>query len=124
MTARRFLALAVLALPLLLRADAHAAGDVAGKWTAAIETQFGVQEYTYDFVLSGSQFSGKAKSNLGEAVIKDGKVNGDAVTFTEILKFMDMEVVFEYAGTISGDEMKLTRKTGDISEPLVAKRAK
>jgi hypothetical protein len=124
MTARRFLALAVLALPLLLRADAYAAGDVAGKWTAAIETQFGVQEYTYDLVLSGSQFSGKAKSNLGEAVIKDGKVTGDAVTFTEVLKFMDMEVVFEYAGTISGDEMKLTRKTGDISEPLVAKRAK
>jgi hypothetical protein len=124
MTARRFLVFAALALPLLLRADAHAAGDVAGKWTASIETQFGQQNYTYEFVLNGSQFSGKAKSNLGEAVIKDGKVNGDAVTFTEVLKFMDMEVVFDYSGTITADEMKLTRKTGDISEPLVAKRAK
>lgn len=124
MTARKFLALVVLAVPLLVCADVRAAGDVAGKWTAAIDTQFGVQTYTYDLVASGSQFSGKAKSNLGEAVIKDGKVNGDAVTFTEVLKFMDMEVVFEYTGTISGDEMKLTRETGGIKEPLVAKRAK
>ena len=124
MTARRFLALAVLAIPLLVGARTYAAGDIAGKWTASIETQFGQQEYTYEFVVNGSQFAGKAKSNLGEAVIKDGKVNGDAVTFTEVLKFMDMEVVFEYTGSISADEMKLTRKTGDISEPLVARRAK
>ena len=124
MTARRLLALTLLAIPLLAGARAHAAGDIAGKWTASIETQFGVQEYTYEFVVTGAQFAGKAKSNLGEAVIKDGKVNGDAVTFTEVLKFMDMEVLFEYSGTISADEMKLTRKVMDVSEPLVAKRAK
>lgn len=124
MTARKFLALAVLAVPLLVCADARAAGDISGKWTASIDTQFGVQMYTYDLVANGSQFAGKAKSNLGEAVIKDGKVSGDAVTFTEVLKFMDMEVVFEYTGTIAADEMKLTRETGGIKEPLVAKRAK
>lgn len=102
------------------------APDISGTWTASFDTQIGEQNYTYDFTVKGSALTGKAKSNLGEATIQDGKVDGDKVTFVEMLKFQDMEIRIDYSGTIaSEDEIKFTRKVGDIAtEQLVAKRAK
>jgi hypothetical protein len=100
--------------------------DITGKWTASFETQIGTQTYTYDFVVKDGVLTGKAKSNLGEATISEGKVTGDAVTFVEMLKLQDMEIRIDYKGKIvSADEIKFTRQVGDIAtEELVAKRAK
>jgi hypothetical protein len=103
-----------------------AAPDITGKWTASFETQIGKQEYTYDFVVKDSKLTGKMKSNLGESDVLDGKVDGDKVTFGELLKFEGMEVKITYAGTIvSADEIKFTRNVADFAtEELVAKRVK
>jgi hypothetical protein len=100
--------------------------DISGKWTASFETQIGTQTYTYDLVVKNGAVSGKAKSNLGEAVIKDGKVDGKKVTFVEILNLDGSEIRIDYAGEIvSGDEIRFMRQVQDIAkEELVAKRAK
>ena len=100
--------------------------DITGKWTASFETQIGQQNYTYEFVVKGSALTGKAKSNIGEAEIANGKVDGDKVTFVEMLKFEGMEIKIDYTGKIaSADEIKFTRQVGDFAtEELVAKRAK
>jgi hypothetical protein len=100
--------------------------DITGQWTASFDTQIGQQNYTYDFVVKNSVLTGKAKSNIGEAIIQDGKVEGDTVTFVEMLKFQDQEIRIEYTGKIvSADEIKFTRKVADFAtEELVAKRAK
>jgi hypothetical protein len=100
--------------------------DITGKWTASFDTQIGQQNYTYDFVVKDSVLTGKAKSNIGEATIQDGKVDGDKVTFVEMLKFQDNDIRIDYTGKIvSADEIKFTRKVGDFAtEELVAKRAK
>ncbi len=102
------------------------AADITGKWTASFDTQIGKQEYTYDFVVKESKLTGKMKSNLGESDILDGKVDGDKVTFGEILKFEGMEVKIAYTGTVvSADEIKFTRNVADFAtEELVAKRVK
>ena len=102
------------------------AADITGKWTASFDTQIGKQEYTYDFVVKESKLTGKMKSNLGESDILDGKVDGDKVTFGEILKFEGMEVKITYTGTVvSADEIKFTRNVADFAtEELVAKRVK
>jgi hypothetical protein len=102
------------------------ADGIAGKWTASFETQIGNQTYTYEFVVKGSELTGKAKSNLGEATITEGKVDGDKVTFVELLKFQDMELRITYSGKIaSPDEIAFTRQVGDIAtEELIARRAK
>ena len=102
------------------------AADITGKWTASFDTQIGKQEYTYDFVVKESKLSGKMKSNLGESDVLDGKVDGDKVTFGEILKFEGMEVKITYTGTVvSADEIKFTRNVADFAtEELVAKRVK
>jgi hypothetical protein len=77
-------------------------------------------------VVKDTTLTGKMKSNLGEGEVLDGKVEGDKVTFTEILKFDGMEIRISYTGTvISGDEIKFTRQVADFAtEELTAKRAK
>ena len=102
------------------------AADITGKWTASFDTQIGKQEYTYDFVVKDSKLTGKMKSNLGESDVLDGKVDGDKVTFGELLKFEGMEVKITYTGTVvSADEIKFTRNVADFAtEELVAKRVK
>jgi len=119
----RFLVLTVLAFSWVVCANA---ADINGKWTAVFDTQIGQQRYTYDFKVSGSQLTGKLKSDNGESEIKEGKVDGDTVTFVENLKFQDMDLRIEYTGTVvSADEIKFKRKVADFAtEELVAKRAK
>jgi hypothetical protein len=104
----------------------RAAVDITGKWTSSFDTQIGKQEYTYDFVVKDGKLSGKMKSNIGESDVLDGKVDGDKVTFGELLKFEGMEVKISYSGTIvSADEIKFTRNVADFAtEELVAKRVK
>jgi hypothetical protein len=103
-----------------------AAADITGKWASSFDTQIGKQEYTYDFVVKDGKLTGKMKSNIGESDVLDGKVEGDTVTFGELLKFEGMEIKITYTGTIvSADEIKFTRNVADFAtEELVAKRVK
>ncbi len=103
-----------------------AAADITGKWTASFDTQIGKQDYTYDFVVKDSKLTGKMKSNLGESDVLDGTVDGDKVTFGELLKFEGMEIKITYTGkVVSADEIKFTRNVADFAtEELVAKRVK
>ena len=77
-------------------------------------------------MVKGSTLTGKMKSNLGESDVLDGKVDGDKVSFGELLKFEGMEIKVTYTGTIvSADEIKFTRNVADFAtEELVAKRVK
>jgi len=116
----------VLLLTLLASRPLIAAADITGRWTASFDTQIGQQDYTYDFVVKDTALTGKAKSAIGESDILEGKVDGDKVSFVEILKFDGMEIRITYTGTIaSADEIKFSRQVADFAtEALVAKRVK
>jgi len=103
-----------------------AAADITGKWTASFDTQIGKQNYTYDFVVKDSTLTGKVKSDMGESDVLESKVEGDKVTFAELLVFQGMEIRITYTGTVvSADEIKFTRNVADFAtEELVAKRVK
>ena len=118
------MALAVVLVGFL--AHTFAAVDITGKWTAAFDTQIGVQKYTYTFQVKGSELTGTAASDLGTTVIKNGKVDGDTVTFEEPLDFMGMLLDISYTGKIvSEDQIDFTRQVADVAtEKLVAKRVK
>jgi hypothetical protein len=123
---KRYTSLALVALLVLSARVLAQTPDISGKWTASFETQIGNQTYTYDLVVKDGAVTGKAKSNLGEAVIKDGKVDGKKVTFVELLNMDGSEVRIVYTGEIvSGDEITFVREVAEIAkETLVAKRAK
>ncbi len=102
--------------------------DITGQWTASFDTQIGMQEYTYDFVVKDGKLTGKAKSSLSDAPteVTDGKVDGDTVTFVETFNFQGNEIRITYTGKItSEDEIKFTRNVAEFAtEELVAKRVK
>ena len=103
------------------------AADFNGTWTAAIDTQVGVQNYTFTFKVEGEKLTGKAKSAFAnaETEITEGVVKGDDISFVENLVYEGMPLKIVYKGKISGDEIKFTRNVAEIAdEPFVAKRAK
>src|SRR5436305_10937615 len=103
------------------------AADVTGTWKAEFNTQRGLQKYTFTLKQGGASVTGKANverdGEKREAELKEGKVDGDTVTFAEPLKIQDNEIRITYTGKISGDEIKFTRKVGDFgSSEATAKR--
>ena|SRR5688572_4105704 len=103
------------------------AADFNGTWTAAIDTQVGVQNYTFTFKVEGEKLTGKAKSAFAnaETEITEGVVKGDDISFVENLVYEGMPLKIVYKGKITGDEIKFTRNVAEIAdEPFVAKRAK
>jgi len=84
-----FLCCAVTLTPL------HAA-DITGTWSATFETPIGSMSYTYEFVVKDGKLTGKIQSSMfGDAEVTEGKVDGDKVTFVEM---MDGSIRLEYTG--------------------------
>src|SRR5688572_5806431 len=103
------------------------AADVTGTWKAEFETQRGLQKYTFTLKQDGATVTGKAsverEGEKRDAEFKDGKVDGDTVTFVEPLKIQDNEINITYTGKVSGNEIRFTRKVGDFgSSEATAKR--
>ncbi|HRI13790.1 MAG TPA: alpha/beta hydrolase-fold protein [Verrucomicrobiota bacterium] len=90
----------------------------------------GKQTYTYELKAEGEKVTGKATGEInGEnrrtVDIKDGKLVGDTVSFVEVFNFQGNDISISYTGKLAGDEIKFTRKVGDIAtEELVARRDK
>jgi len=122
--------IALASLTLALTGSAWSADTtVAGKWQGEFDSQIGVQKYTYEFKVAGTNLTGRAigirDEGTNNVAITEGKINKDEISFVEPLKFDDNDVRIEYTGKVSGDEIKLHRKVGDFAEEdLVAKRVK
>src|SRR5213595_20190 len=119
-TSTLLLALAIASLSAL-------AADITGTWKAEFDTQRGLQKYTCTLKQDGTSVTGKANverdGEKREAELKEGKVEGDTVTFVEPLKIQDNELRITYTGRISGNEIKFNRKVGDFgSSEATAKR--
>jgi hypothetical protein len=119
--------LSTLAL-LIATALPAAASDLLGQWTAEFDSPIGVQKYVYEFKNSGDALTGEAtfdhSMGKGTAPLKNVKVEGDKVSFTEPLTIEGNEITITYSGTLAGDTLTLTRNVGDFgTEQLTAKRA-
>jgi hypothetical protein len=105
-----------------------AAADLVGRWTAEFDSPIGVQKYVYEFKKSGEALTGEATHDhsmgQGTVQLENLKVEGDKVSFVEPLSIEGNEITISYSGTLTGDELKLTRNVGDFgTEELTAKRA-
>jgi len=103
------------------------AAELTGKWASEFDSQIGPQKYAYDFHVVDGQLTGKAKfthsMGSGENALSAVKVVGDEVSFTELLRFDDMEIVVTYKGKFVGEEIQLTRTVGEFAvEEIVLKR--
>ncbi len=107
------------------------AADVAGKWTA--QAQGGA--ITLTFKVDGSTVTGTLdNSQIGPAEIKDGRIDGDNISFYVVRKMGETEIKVNWKGTIAGDEIKFKRQAqggqaGGMGGPgsaeeIVARRVK
>ena len=116
-------------LALSARVLSAQSADVTGKWRAEFETQVGVQKYVYTITKQGSTFAGQAVGELGgqsrDVQLKDVKLSGDTISFSESFEFQGNAVPIIYTGVVTGDQIKFVRKVADFAtEEFVAKREK
>ena len=71
------------------------AADVTGTWKSEFDSQVGHQKYTFTFKQEGAKLTGKANSQVEdrkrEAELKEGKVEGDAISFAEMLTIQPVQ---------------------------------
>jgi enterochelin esterase-like enzyme len=111
----------------LLTLTVSRAADLSGQWRGEINTPMGLLKCVYTFQTDGDKLTGKVSSDFGdqkrENELREGKIDGDTLSFVEMFKMQDNEIRIESKGKIAGDEIKFTRKVGDFTtEEFVAKR--
>ena len=88
----RVLLVALLAVPFSVFA-----ADVNGTWKAEFETQRGLQKYTFTLKQDGTKVTGKVNVDTDgekrEVELKDGKIEGESVTFAEPLSIQGNEIL-------------------------------
>jgi enterochelin esterase-like enzyme len=94
------------------------AADVTGTWKADFDTQRGLQKYTFMLRQDGTTVTGKVSVDTDgqkrDADLKEGKVDGDAVSFVEVLSIQDNELRITFTGKVSSDTIKFTRAVGNF----------
>ncbi len=95
--------------------------DVSGKWVSEAQGKGGPQTFTLK--QSGSSLTGTVEGGRGGAVdIKDGKVDGNNVSFNVVREFNGNSMTIKYSGTVDGDTMKLTVDTGRGPREMTLKK--
>lgn len=86
------------------------AADVTGEWKATAEGPNGSMERTFSLKADGSKLTGETVSSFaGKSTIREGKVDGDNLSFVITIKVQDNEMTLNYKGkVVSKDEIKFT----------------
>ena len=94
---------------MLLAAPAFAA-DVDGKWSGTVSTPMGDIPVAYEFKSEGTTLTGTTLGIDGGSVpIKDGKVDGNNISFNVTLDFGGMAIDLSVQGRcVTPSEIKMT----------------
>jgi hypothetical protein len=115
----------VAALALMLVAVPARAADVDGKWTGSLDTPMGAVEVGFNFKADGTKLSGSTTGPDGsELAIKDGKIDGDKITFVVSLDFGGMALDLNYSGLVKPDQIAFTLDVMGMPFSFAVKKAK
>ena len=90
---------------LLLAAPAFA-HDADGKWEGMIDTPMGAIPVGFTFKADGAALTGTSLGPDGGSIpIKNGKVDGNKISFSVDLDFGGMAITLNYVGTASPDKI-------------------
>jgi hypothetical protein len=99
------------------------AADVTGTWTAAVEDN----DLVMVFKVKGNKLTGDIKNPLlGNTKIKDGKIDGDTITFYVMRLNNYNETKILWKGKVEGDVIRFTRSIfgGGGPKQIIAVRQK
>ena len=103
------LLLSAVAVALVLAASPARAADVDGKWTGSLDTPMGAVPINFAFKTDGVMLSGSMIGpDGGEIPIKNGKIDGDKISFVVSLDFGGMMFDLNYTGVVKPDQVALT----------------
>ena len=105
----------------LLLAGFASAADIDGKWTGEIVGQN--MQIAFTFKAEGTTLTGVHIVNGQETPIKDGKIDGNNISFTVTLD-LGGESKILHKGTLSGDQIKMTYEMMGQPGEILVKRAK
>jgi len=95
-----------LALGLLLLAAPAFAHDADGKWEGMVDTPMGAIPVGFTLKTDGATVTGTSLGPDGAGVpIKNGKVEGNKVSFSVDLDFGGMAITLNYVGTAAPDKI-------------------
>ena len=118
---KHVVAIAVAVLAVTASAGAAA---VDGKWTGSIDTPNGPAPVSFTFMANGSTLTGSTTGPDGNVVqIKNGKIDGDKISFAIDLDFGGMPFTLTYTGVVMSDQIKLTGDFMGMPFEFVVKKA-
>ena len=104
--------LGIAVLLFALAAASALAADFNGKWTAEVSGPRGSQNLVFNLHVEGSAVTGTITTPRGNVDITNGKVDGDTITFTQVMKGK-RQVKLNYSGKAEGETIKFSRQRGN-----------
>ena len=112
-----------LAFALLLLSTPAFAADVDGKWSGALATPNGDVNVAFEFKADGTALTGSTTGPDGATIaIKNGKIDGNKITFVVSIDFGGMPIDIAYSGVVSPAEIKMTLDFGGMPFEFVVKK--
>jgi hypothetical protein len=96
--------------------------EVDGKWTGTITGMDMKIDFT--FKAEGKTLTGFHIINGTETAIKDGKIDGNNISFSVSLDMGGQEAKIEHKGVVSADQIKMTYDMAGQPGEILLKRAK
>lgn len=91
-----------------------AAADLTGKWTGQFDFNGNSVPITFNLKSDGAALTGTVSGlPTDNAEIKDGKIDGDSVTFWLMTDYQGNAIKLVYNGKISSDQIDITMATED-----------
>ena len=118
--------IAAIAGLLLLIAGLLPAADVSGTWKGSFDYNGTAVPLTFDMKADGPALTGSVTGLPTPKVdIKDGKIDGDDLSFWVGIEFQGNPIKLLVKGKVSGDEIKFNIGTegGEWSTQLTAKKS-
>lgn len=111
------------AIAVLLLAGFALAADVDGKWTGNLDMGGQAIPVNYTFKAEGATLTGTSSGpNDTTLQIKDGKIDGNNISFSVTFDFGGQEMKIDYKGTVSPGQIKLSfDMMGQTTEILLKK---
>jgi hypothetical protein len=112
-----------LVLALLLMSAPAFAADVDGKWSGALATPNGDVAIGFDFKADGTTLTGSTTGPDGTQIaIKNGKIDGDKISFVVTVAFGDMSFDIAYSGVVAPAEIKMVLDFAGMPFEFVVKK--
>jgi hypothetical protein len=95
--------------------------NIDGVWDTVIKTPMGEQTAKMTITSSGDTFSGTSEGSMGNIEVKDGKIDGDTLTWSMDIT-SPMPMTANGTVTIDGDSLSGEVKAGMFSSPITGQR--